>query len=119
MLNNCTLVGRVTEKPEAKTSGGDKKTEYAKFRLAVDRDFEEGADFFPCVAFGANAKFLDNYVEKGQQIAVQGRLKNNTWEDDKGRHTVTEIVAEKVYFAGSGKKSAASVDADANINEFI
>ena len=106
MLNMTISTGRPTIKPELKIAGSsDNETEITKFTLAVDRDYGDGTDFFPCAAFSTAAKSLDKLVEKGQQITVVGRLKNNTWEDSKGKHTVTEIIVEKWYFAGSKKAS--------------
>lgn len=107
MLNETILMGRTTTKPELKTEGpAEKPVELVNFNIAVDRDFGEDADFFPCVAFAQNAHFLDKYVEKGQLIVVKGRLKNNSWEDEKGKHKVTEVIVEKVYFAGGNKKNS-------------
>ena len=99
-------MGRTTAKPQLKMIGAeDNPSEVCNFNFAVDRDYGDETDFFPCSAFDRNARFLDKYVEKGQLIVVEGRLKNNTWEDDKGKHKVTEINVEKVYFAGSSKKN--------------
>ena len=108
MLNHVVLMGRTTAKPEYKTVTRDEKpVECSTFTIAVDRDFDDETDFFKCAAFGSTAKFLDRHVEKGQQIAVEGRLKNYSWEDEGGdRHTITEIVAERIYFAGAKKQQA-------------
>ncbi|MEM1724161.1 MAG: single-stranded DNA-binding protein [Thermoplasmata archaeon] len=106
MLNSCILLGRTTTKPEMKkvSQAEGKEVVYTKFSLAVDREFDDDTDFFNCIAFGNEAKFIDKYVEKGQQIVISGRLKNSIWTNDTGRHVLTEIVVEKVYFAGDRKK---------------
>jgi len=107
MLNSCILMGRTTTKPELKKAAQaeNKEVVYTRFSLAVDREFgDEETDFFNCVAFGNEAKFIDKYVEKGQQIVICGRLKNSVWNNDSGRHVSTEVVVEKIYFAGERKK---------------
>lgn len=85
-------------------------TMIANFSLAVNRRFvkegeERQADFFNVTTFGKTAEFVSKYFEKGQQVAVIGRLQNRSWEDDQGqKHYATDVIAEEVYFADSKKQ---------------
>jgi single-strand DNA-binding protein len=78
----------------------------AGFTLAVNReikvDGQPEADFIPIVAWGKTAEFCSKYFAKGQQVGVIGRIQQRSWDDQEGKkHYVTEIVADRVYFAES------------------
>lgn len=106
-MNVVTLMGRLTKDPELRYTQGN-NTAVASFNLAVNRDYKvEGqpeADFIPIVAWSKTAEFASKYFAKGQQVGVVGRIQTRTWDDDNGvRHYVTEVVADRVYFADSKK----------------
>ena len=88
----------------------DKPLAIARYTLAVNKAYkkegEPDADFIPCVAFGKNGEFAEKYLNKGQRIAVVGRLQVRMWEDDKGdKQKTTEVVIENQYFADNKNKS--------------
>ncbi len=104
-MNKVILMGRLTKDPEVRYTQTS-NTLVASFALAVNRRFvrqgeERQADFFNIVAWGKNGEFCSKYFKKGQQVGVIGRLQTRTWDDDKGRHYITEVVAEETYFADS------------------
>lgn len=107
-MNHVTLLGRLTIDVEINYTQTT-NTQVAKFNLAVNRRFvkegeERQADFFNIVAFGKTAEFCSKYFQKGQQVAIVGRIQNRSWEDDQGqKHYATDIIAEEVYFADSKK----------------
>lgn len=127
-MNKVILMGRLTRDPEVRYSQGAEPLAVARYSLAVNKRFkrqgEQGtrrtsdaesgsaqrsadrdADFIPCVAFGKNGEFAEKYLNKGQQIAVVGRLQVRMWEDDKGdKRRTTEVVIENQYFAESKNK---------------
>ncbi len=99
-LNVVALVGRVGRQPELRYSPTG--TAVCNFSLAVSRErkSEEGereTDWFKVVAFGQTAEFTAEYLDKGAQISVTGRLQVRLWDDKDGnrRHSV-EVVAERV-----------------------
>lgn len=109
MMNNVSLIGRLTKDPELRYTSG-KNTAVASFTIAVNRDIKvEGqpeADFIPIVAWAKTAEFAQKYFQKGQQIALTGRIQTRTWDDDeKNRHYVTEVVADRLFFADSKKNN--------------
>ena len=106
-MNKVILMGRLTKDPEVRYTQTS-NTLVASFSLAVNRRFvrqgeERQADFFNVVAWGKVGEFCSKYFKKGQQVGVIGRLQTRTWDDDKGRHYITEVVAEETYFADSKK----------------
>ena len=111
-MNKVILMGRLTRDPEVRYTQTN-NTLVASFSLAVNRRFvrqgeERQADFFNIVAWGKQGEFCSKYFKKGQQVGVIGRLQTRTWDDDKGRHYITEVVAEEVYFADSRRDGDSS-----------
>ena len=111
-MNKVILMGRLTRDPEVRYTQTS-NTLVASFSLAVNRRFvrqgeERQADFFNIVAWGKTGEFCSKYFKKGQQVGVIGRLQTRTWDDDKGRHYITEVVAEETYFADSKRDGDAS-----------
>ena len=111
-MNKVILMGRLTKDPEVRYTQNT-NTLVASFSLAVNRRFvregeERQADFFNVVAWGKQGEFCSKYFKKGQQVGVIGRLQTRTWDDDKGRHYITEVVSEEAYFADSKRDSDSS-----------
>ena len=101
-LNHVTLMGRLTKDPELRYTKSEKAV--ASFTLAVDRDGsgDKQTDFVSCVAWSNTAIFIDNYFSKGSPMALVGRLQSRKWQDKNGNDRITwEVVADRVYFAGS------------------
>ncbi len=111
-MNKSILMGRLTAEPEMRYTSGN-NTAVCSFKLAVNRRFkqegQQNADFIPVVAWSKLAEFCGKYFQKGQQIAVVGRIQTRTWDDNEGkRQYVTEVVAEEAYFADSKKEQQQS-----------
>jgi single-strand DNA-binding protein len=68
--------------------------------------------FITVEAYGAQAKPIVLYTQKGRQLAVTGRLEIDTWERDGVKRERAKVVANRVEFL-DGKRSAEDVDADA------
>ena len=107
MLNKVILMGRLTRTPELRVTQNDKSV--CSFSLAVNRDFipqgGQDTDFIDIVAWGKTAEFVCKYFEKGQLVAITGRLQSGNFNDKNGNKRITiEVNAEEVHFAG-GKKS--------------
>ena len=111
-MNKVILMGRLTRDPEVRYTQTS-NTLVASFSLAVNRRFvrqgeERQADFINIVAWGKQGEFCSKYFKKGQQVGIIGRLQTRTWDDDKGRHYMTEVIAEEAYFADSKRDGDAS-----------
>lgn len=111
-MNKVILIGRLTKDPEIKYTKTNNTT-VTTFTLAVNRKFtkqgeEQQTDFINVTAYSKIAEFISNYFQKGQQIAIVGRLQLRNWDDDNGqKHYVTEVIAEETYFAESKKSQYA------------
>jgi len=102
MINQVTLVGRLTRDPELrKTSEGLSVTTVT---LAVSRQFrnqhgEIEADFVQCTLWKKSAENTAQYCRKGSVVGVTGRLHSRHYENKEGKRVyVTEVVAEQIQF---------------------
>ena len=111
-MNQVILMGRMAREPELKhTKNG---TPVLAFAIAVDRPAKEGVDFIDCVAWRERAEFISKYFEKGQMIAIVGRLQVREYTDKDGiKRKEKEVIVEKNYFtAGKAKTSNTPVKAE-------
>ena len=100
-INTITLMGRLTQTPELKTTNSGIET--ANFAVAVDRRFQKDqTDFINVVAWRQSAKFVTSYFKKGQMIAIVGSLQTRSYTDKNGnKRTVYEVVADNISFTAS------------------
>ena len=106
MLNSIVLIGRLTADPDLRYLPNNGSA-VATFKLAVARQFKKDeTDFIPIVTWQKQAENCANYLKKGSQCAVQGRLQTRNYENKEGRKVyVTEIVADRVEFLDPKGKS--------------
>lgn len=126
-MNKFQFLGRLTKDPETRVIPNS-DTQVATFSLAVNRRYadkngERQTDFFNLTAFGKTAEFCSKYFKKGQQVLVEGRIQNRTWEDQSGqKRYATDYIIEEAYFADSRRDSNTSSDVTPNSSsdgEFI
>jgi single-strand DNA-binding protein len=96
------LIGRLTRDPELRfTPSG---AAVANIGIAVNRRYKgqdgewvEEASFFNVVAWNRQAEFVNEYLRKGNQILVDGRLQSRSWETPDGqKRSVVEVVANRI-----------------------
>lgn len=116
-LNQATLIGRVTRDPELRTLPNG--TPVVKFSIATNNTYKnkegqkvEETDFHNVSAFGRLAETIGQYVKKGQELLVIGRIKNRSWDKPDGtKGYATEIMMDTFSFGakpkGSEERSAA------------
>ena len=118
-LNKVLLIGNLTRPPELRyTPNG---TPVSDLRLAVNRSYStQGGErrqethFFTVVVWGKQAESCGEYLDKGSQVMVEGRLQTREWETKDGqKRNVVEVVAERVQFLGRPKAPSAQGPADA------
>lgn len=111
--NRVTILGNLANDPELRyTSGG---TSVANFSVAtnergsLDKDTGERkqvANFHKIIAWGKLGESCAQYLSKGRQVLVEGRLQYRTFEDKEGiTRKVAEIVARGVQFLGGPRKN--------------
>jgi single-strand DNA-binding protein len=105
-MNVVTLIGNLATDVELREFGEEKRL--ATFRLAVNRGGnDDEADFFRISVWDRQAQLCADYLAKGRKVAVEGRLKQRSWEDEGQKKSMVEVVARRVEFlsappAGSG-----------------
>lgn len=109
-LNKVTIIGHLGRDPEMRyTPSGRPVT---TFSVATSRswntsDGERRSDteWFNVVSWGSLAEICKQYLSKGQQVYIEGRLQTRRWEDDDGnKRTTVEIVAKEMIMLGDRKK---------------
>jgi len=105
-FNQVQLMGNLTRDPELRhTANG---SQLCKFGMAVNRKFKSGEDwkeevcFVDITVWGNQAESCAEYLKKGREVFVSGRLKLNQWETDAGeKRSKLEVVGTVVQFLGS------------------
>ncbi len=117
-VNKVILIGNLGAAPEVKyLSSG---TTVANFRMATseNRTNRSGekttyTEWHRIVAFGRLAEICGEYLNKGKQVYIEGRLRTRTWEDKDGnKRSTTEIVATQMQMLGTPGVPAEATDVD-------
>lgn len=116
-LNRAIVIGNLTRDPEVRALPSG--ISVCSFSVATNRVYKdkdgnkkEQADFHNIVVFGRQAETAGQYLKKGQNVLVEGRMQTRSWDDkETGQKKYrTEIVADRVQFGpkASGGRSVAS-----------
>jgi single-strand DNA-binding protein len=117
-INQVIIMGRLTRDPEQRTTPSGKTV--VRFSLAVDRQGnEDAADFFDVTAWEKLGELVVQYVTKGRRVLVQGRLRQDSWDDKETgkKRSRVEVVATDVTFLDGPNGDAAPAAASANHSE--
>lgn len=106
-LNKVMLIGNVGKDPEMRYTANGKAV--TTFTIAVNRNFQstdgerrEETDWFDIVTWDKLAELCSQFLQKGRQAYVEGRLHTRSWEGQDGQKKYrTEVVAQTVLFLGS------------------
>lgn len=109
LRNKVQLIGNLGHKPEIRTLEGGKKM--ARFSVATHESYRnaEGVkvtdtQWHNLVAFGKVAEIAEKYLDKGSEVAVEGKLANRTWNDKDGnKRSSTEVHVNEVLLLGEKK----------------
>lgn len=107
-MNKVILLGRLVADPETRYTQSN--IAMTRFKIAVNRQVAKGeekqADFFQITAWRQTAEFVGKYFCKGQQILLEGSIRNNNYTDKNGiKHYTNDIHATSVFFADSKQNS--------------
>jgi single-strand DNA-binding protein len=105
-MNRVTLIGNLGKDPELRyTPSG---TALAKFTLATNRKFtdrdgqrQEKTEWHRIVAWAKLAEICAQYLTKGKQVMIEGRIEYGSYEKDGVKHYSTDIIAENMEMLGS------------------
>lgn len=110
-LNKVMLIGNLGRDPEMRyTPSGRPVT---TFSLATSRSWKTSngerrneTEWFNVVAWGSLAEICNQFLIKGSQVYIEGRLQTRNWEDDSGvKHNTTEVVAKEMVMLGDRKRN--------------
>lgn len=119
-INKSLLVGRLVR--DAELMYTNNRTAVCKFSLAVNRSKKQGdqwieeVNFFDLVMFGRRAESLNQYLVKGTQIAVEGKLRQDRWEQDGIKRSKVIIEVDNIQLLGGkqqGQDNAPGPQGDA------
>lgn len=117
-MNKVVLLGRLTAKPELRYTAGN--TAFTRFSVAVNRNFTSAdgkreADFINVVAWRKQAETISRYFDKGNLIAIEGRLQTGSYDDKDGnkRYTV-DVALDNFEFVESKAAREASTNSSSN-----
>jgi single-strand DNA-binding protein len=110
-INSVVVIGRLTRDPELRSISEDNSV--CKLRVAVDGMARAGeAGYVDVDVFGKPAESCNEYLGKGRQVAVKGRLQWREWEAEGGpRRQAHHIVADSVQFLGGSSEDPAEAQA--------
>src|SRR3954470_20181913 len=121
-INQVILMGRLTRDPEQRSTSSGKNI--ASFSIAVDRGGQEdAADFFNVTAWEKLGELVMQYLGKGRRVLVQGRLRQDSWDDKETgkKQSRIEVVATDVTFLdgpnGDGGSSASAPSSSSPSNK--
>lgn len=113
MLNKCMIIGRLGADPEMRyTANGSAVT---NFNVATSRNYTntqgervEETEWFSVVAWNRLAETCAQYLAKGRQVYVEGRMQTRSWDGQDGQKRYkTELIAQTVQFLGSRNEEPA------------
>lgn len=106
MRNRVQLIGHVGQDPEIKEFDGGRKV--ANITIATNDYYTndkgekiEQTEWHRVSAWGKTAEIIEKYVEKGKEIAVEGKLTHRSYDDKEGnKRYITEVVANDILLLG-------------------
>ena len=106
LRNSVQIIGHVGKAPEVRELGGGKMV--ARFNVATNETYKnatgetvKNTTWHSLVAWGNTAKYINDFVNKGREVVVEGKLTSRSYEDKNGeKRYVTEIVVNEVLLLG-------------------
>ena len=107
LRNKVQLIGHVGNDPEIKNLEGDRKV--ANLTLATNESYRndkgekiEETQWHRLTAWGKTAEIIEKYVNKGKEIAIEGKLVHRSYEDKNGEKTyITDVVVNELLLLGN------------------
>jgi single-strand DNA-binding protein len=104
-LNSCNFIGRMVRDPEVRFAATG--TAMCNFTLACGwkTKEKEGTEFVRVVAYNKLAEVIGEYMKKGSQMYISGRMSTREYEKDGAKRYSTEVIADKMQMLGHAKGS--------------
>ena len=113
LKNRVQLIGFAGKDPEVKRLSGGKVV--ASFSLATSENYKDQngekvseTHWHTIIAWGKTAEIVEQFINKGKEVAIEGKLTYRSYEDKQGnKKSVTEIIANEILLLGTGAKARA------------
>lgn len=117
-LNHCIFIGRLGQDPDPRyLPNGDAATSFSIACGWKSKD-KEGTEWIRISTFGKLAEICGQYLKKGSQVFVSGRLTTRKWKDKEGNERYsTEIVADKMQMLGPKPEGIKTDAADKRVHQ--
>jgi len=107
LKNRVQLIGHLGMNPEIKTL--ESGTKLAKFSMATNDYYKnakgekvEETEWHNIIAWNKTADLAEMFLEKGKEVAIEGKLTTRSWDDEKGnKRYITEVVCNEILFLGT------------------
>ena len=107
LRNKVQLIGNLGNTPEIITLDSGRKL--AKFSIATNESYKNAqgekvteTQWHNVIAWNKTADLIETYLQKGKEVALEGKLVTRSWEDEKGvKKYSTEVVCSEIVFLGS------------------
>jgi single-strand DNA-binding protein len=107
LRNKVQLIGNLGNNPEIITLDSGKKL--AKFSIATNETYKNAqgekvteTQWHNVVAWNKTAEIVENYLEKGKEVAIEGKLTSRSYDDKEGnKRYITEIIVNELLMLGS------------------
>ena len=119
-VNKVLLLGRLGRDPDLRFS--QNQTPICNFSLATSErrkdasgQWSDHTEWHNIIAFGKTAENCSNYLKKGREVFIEGKIQTRKWQDKEGKDRyTTEILANSVQFVGSKADAGASTSSNNN-----
>ncbi len=116
-INRVNITGNLTRDAELRATQSG--TQILRLGVAVnDRrrnpqtgNWEDYPNFIDCVMFGSRAEAISRYLSKGTKVAIEGRLRYSSWEQDGKKRSKVEVVVDEIEFMSSRQGGYGQQDA--------
>ena len=123
LRNKVSLIGRVGKTPEVQTVGSSKDYALTKFSLATNENYKDkngqwhdNTQWHNLVAWGKTAERIASLITKGQEVMIEGRIVNKSYEKDGEKRFTTDIeVSDFLLISSANKSNSAELEAETNV----
>lgn len=123
LRNKVSLIGRVGKTPEVQNVGSSKDYALTKFSLATNENYKDkngqwhdNTQWHNLVAWGKTAERIASLITKGQEVMIEGRIVNKSYEKDGEKRFTTDIeVSDFLLISSTNKSNSAEVEEQTNV----
>ena len=113
-INRVNITGNLTRDPELRATQSG--SQMLSFGVAVnDRrrnpqtgEWEDYPNYVDCTMFGTRAEAVSRYISKGSKVAIEGKLRDSSWERDGQRRSKLEVIVDDIEFMNARPASSPS-----------